>query len=30
MEAAFKRGDWRVVELLNFQVIDWAGLFIKP
>jgi hypothetical protein len=29
VEAAFKRGDWRVVELLDFHVIDWAGLFIN-
>jgi hypothetical protein len=29
VEAAFKRGDWRVVDLLGFHVIDWAGLFIN-
>jgi hypothetical protein len=29
VEAAFKRGDWRVVDLLAFHVIDWAGLFIS-
>jgi hypothetical protein len=28
VDAAFKRGDWRVVDLLGFRVIDWAGLFI--
>jgi hypothetical protein len=28
VDAAFRRGDWRVVELLGFRVIDWAGLFI--
>jgi hypothetical protein len=28
VEAAFKRGDWRVVDLLGYRVIDWAGLFI--
>jgi hypothetical protein len=29
VNAAFKRGDWRVVELLGFHVIDWAGMFIN-
>jgi len=29
VDAAFKRGDWRVVELLGYRVIDWAGLFIN-
>jgi hypothetical protein len=29
VEAAFKRGDWRVVELLGYHVVDWAGLFIN-
>jgi hypothetical protein len=28
VDAAFKRGDWRVVELLGYHVVDWAGLFI--
>jgi hypothetical protein len=28
VDTAFKRGDWRVVDLLGFRVIDWAGLFI--
>ncbi len=28
VDAAFKRGDWRVVHLLGFHVVDWAGLFI--
>lgn len=28
VEAAFKRGDWRVVDLLGFRVIDWWGLFM--
>lgn len=27
VESAFKRGDWRVIELLGFHVVDWAGLF---
>jgi hypothetical protein len=27
VQAAFKRGDWRVVDLLGYHVIDWAGLF---
>ena len=29
VDAAFKRGDWRVVDLLGFHVVDWAGLFIN-
>jgi hypothetical protein len=29
VDAAFKRGDWRVVELLGYRVVDWAGLFIN-
>jgi hypothetical protein len=29
VDAAFKRGDWRVVELLGYLVVDWAGLFIN-
>jgi hypothetical protein len=29
VEAAFKRGDWRVVDLLGYHVVDWAGLFIN-
>jgi hypothetical protein len=28
VEAAFKRGDWRIVALLGFHVVDSAGLFI--
>lgn len=28
MEAALQRGDWRVVELLSFPTVDWAGLFV--
>jgi hypothetical protein len=26
---AFRRGDWRVVNLLGFHVVDWAGLFVQ-
>ena len=29
VDAAFKRGDWRIVELLGYHVVDWAGLFIN-
>ncbi len=29
MDAAFKRGDWRVVNLLAFHVTDWVGMFIE-
>lgn len=29
VDAAFKRGDWRVVELLGYHVVDWAGMFIN-
>jgi hypothetical protein len=29
VDAAFKRGDWRVVELLGYVVVDWAGLFMN-
>jgi hypothetical protein len=29
VDAAFKRGDWRVVELLGYRVVDWAGMFIN-
>jgi hypothetical protein len=29
VDEAFKRGDWRVVELLGYHVVDWAGLFIN-
>jgi hypothetical protein len=28
VDAAFKRGDWRVVDLLGFHVVDSAGLFV--
>ena len=28
VDAAFKRGDWRIVELLGYHIVDWAGLFI--
>jgi hypothetical protein len=28
VDAAFKRGDWRVVELLGYHIVDWAGLYI--
>lgn len=27
VDAAFKRGDWRLVELLGYHVVDWVGLF---
>jgi hypothetical protein len=27
VDAAFKRGDWRVVELLGYDVVDWVGPF---
>lgn len=27
VDAAFKRGDWRVVELLGYHVVDWVGPF---
>ena len=27
-DAAFKRGDWRVVDLLAFHVVDSPGLFV--
>jgi hypothetical protein len=29
VDSAFERGDWRIVELLGFHVVDWAGLFIS-
>jgi hypothetical protein len=29
VDAAFKRGDWRVIELLGYHVVDWAGMFIN-
>jgi hypothetical protein len=29
VDSAFKRGDWRIVELLGFHVVDWAGMFIN-
>jgi hypothetical protein len=25
MDAALQRGDWRVVKLLSFHIVDWAG-----
>jgi len=27
VDTAFKRGDWRVVELLGYHVVDWVGPF---
>jgi hypothetical protein len=29
VDAAFKRSDWRVVELLGYHVVDWVGLFMN-
>jgi hypothetical protein len=29
VDAAYKRGDFRVVELLGYHVVDWAGLFMN-
>jgi hypothetical protein len=29
VDAAFNRADWRVVELLGYHVVDWAGMFIN-
>ena len=29
VDTAFKRGDWRVVELLGYHVVDWAGMFLS-
>jgi hypothetical protein len=29
VDAAFKRGDWRVVDLLGFHVVDSPGLFVQ-
>ena len=29
VDAAFKRGDWRVVDLLGFHVVDLPGLFVQ-
>ena len=29
VDTAFKRGDWRIVQLLGYQVIDWVGPFFS-
>jgi hypothetical protein len=29
VDAAYKRGDWRIVELFGYDIVDWAGMFMS-